>query len=306
MKISTSTSTVIRMYGLEDGMRILADAGFEAIDYSISQGSVDWDAKFFLNTADPSFAEYFRGIAKTVRDCGLEMYQCHAPFAPMYLSDPRLYTLLQQQIIRAIYAAGHMECPNIVVHPVLHAGFIQGRNRELARQTTLDHFAAMAPALQETGVTMCIENVYFGISRTEPRVPGFGSDAEDLCDVIDTLNDMYGPHFAACLDTGHAALIQRDPAEMTKMLGSRLRTLHINDNHALTDEHVIPTRGILDWKKIAQALGEIDYKGTFNFEIGSYYTDFSQDIYNRDTFRRACDLLYGIGRSLADVAEDKR
>ena len=306
MKISTSISPVIRMYGLEDSLQILADAGFEAIDYYMGQGVVDWDADFFQNAAEPAFAAHFKGIAKAVRDHGLEMYQCHASWAPVYVSDLRLYTHIQKHIIQAIYAAGYMECPNIVGHPVMHVGFTNGQNRELARQITLDHFAAMAPALQETGVTMCIENLYFSVARQEPRASVFGSDAEDLCDIIDTLNDMYGPHFAACLDTGHATLLRRDPAEMIKTLGNRLRVLHINDNHNRTDEHLIPTRGVLDWKKIAEALGEIDYTGTFNFEIASYFEDFPRDIYSRDTFQRACNLLYGIGRSLADIAEGKR
>lgn len=306
MKISTSTGAIIHLCGLKDAMQILADAGFDAVDHTISQNSVDWDTEFFRNTTAPAFAEYFKGIAKTTRGCGLEMYQCHAPYAPTYLSDMRMYTLLQKHIIRSIYAAGYMECPMIVAHPVLHAGFVNGQNRELARQTTLDHFATMIPALRDTGVTMCIENLFFDMSRNAPKAPAFCSDAEDLCDVIDTLNDMYGPHFAACLDTGHAALVQRDPGKMAKILGSRLQTLHINDNHGFSDEHLAPTRGMLDWKEIVQALGEINYPGTFNFEIDSYFTDFPKDIYGRTTLEHACRLLYEIGRSLADIAEGNR
>ena len=34
--------------------------------------------------------------------------------------------------------------------------------------------------------------------------------------------------------------------------------------------------------------------------------DLSKDIYSRDTLRHACNLLYSIGRSLADIAEGKR
>ena len=75
MKISTSTSSAIQLYGEEDALRILADAGFEAIDYSITQGAIDWDDAFFENTSSPAFAEYFRDIGKRVRSYGLEMYQ---------------------------------------------------------------------------------------------------------------------------------------------------------------------------------------------------------------------------------------
>lgn len=303
MKISTSVFGVIRTYGLEAGLKMLADAGFEAIDYSITQNAIDWEDDLFLDASSPAFAEHFKQIAKIVRDSGLEMYQCHAPYAYPMLSNPPFYRYLQKQIIRSIYAAGYMECPNIVAHPVLHKNFINGQNRELARQTTVEHFSAMAPALRETGVTMCIENLLFWTSDDKPPVRNACSEAEDLRYVIDTLNDMHGPLFAACVDTGHAAAVQQDPAEMLRIMGHRTRVLHIQDNHGLDDDHLIPSMGIIDWKSVAAALGEIGYKGTFNFEVTKHFTNLPRDIYSQETFQLACKLLYAIGRSLANIAE---
>ncbi len=49
MKISTSIHGVIRAYGMEEGLKMLADAGFEAVDYSMAQRGMrlqhglDWD-----------------------------------------------------------------------------------------------------------------------------------------------------------------------------------------------------------------------------------------------------------------------
>jgi len=303
MKISTSTFGVIKPYGVEEGLKMLANAGFEAIDYSITQNAVDWDEGFFQDASDPSFAEHFKRIGKTVKSFGLEMYQCHAPYAPVTISDPAFYAQLQKQTIRSIYAAGYMESPNIVAHPVLHIDFCDGKNKALAQQTSIDYFSALVPALKQTGVTMCIENLFFYDRKTSRWAPNYCSDAQELCDLIDTLNEMHGKHFAACLDTGHAWLLHNDPAEMIRILGSRTKVLHVQDNLGARDEHLIPTQGTINWKAFATALGTVNYQGTFNFEVSKPFSLLDKDTFSRTTFWNACNYLYSIGRSLSDIAE---
>lgn len=305
MKISTSTFGVIKPYGMEEGLKMLREAGFEAIDYSITQNAMDWEDGFFQDVSSPAFAEHFRRIGQTVRDCGLEMYQCHAPYAKVTISDPAFYAQLQQQTIRSVYAAAYMECPYIVAHPVLDVAFCHGQNKERARQTSLDYFSAIAPVLKETGVTMCIENLFFYIQETKEWAICYGSTGEELADIIDTLNEMHGPRFAACVDTGHAVVAKQDPAEMLKILGHRTKVLHIQDNLGVRDEHLIPTEGKIDWKRVATALGEIGYTGTFNFEVTNPFGALHNDTFSRETFRCACRYLYLVGRSLADIAEGK-
>ena len=306
MKISTSVFGVIKTYGLDDGLKMLANAGFEAIDYSMTQNSMNWDEPLFQDPFSPAFAEHFRGIAESVKNSGLEMYQCHAPYASVTISDPNFYAHLQKQIIRSIYAAKYMDCPNIVAHPVLHKDFCNGKNKELARQASLEHFSAMVPALRETGVTMCIENLLFWPSEDYPLMRNACSEGEELRYIIDTLNDMHGPLFAACVDTGHAIAVRQDPAEMLRTLGHRIRVLHLQDNYGVWDDHLIPSMGIVDWKSVATALGEIGYTGTLNFEVTKHFTNLPRDIYSQETFQHACNLLYAIGRSLADIAEGIR
>ena len=88
MKISTSTFGVIQPYGMEEGLKTLVEAGFEAIDYSITQNAMNWEEELFQDPFNPAFAAHFKAIAKTVRDSGLEMHQCHAPYASESISDP--------------------------------------------------------------------------------------------------------------------------------------------------------------------------------------------------------------------------
>lgn len=305
MRISTSIFGVIKPYGMEEGLKMLKEAGFEAIDYSITQNAMDWEEEPFIDPSSPAFAEHFKKIAKTVRDSGLEMHQCHAPYAKPTFSDPEFYARLQKQIIRSVYAAAYMECPYIVAHPVLDVAFCHGQNKELARQTSLDYFSAIAPVLQETGVTMCIENLFFYIRETKEWAICYGSTGEELRDLIDTLNEMHGSHFAACVDTGHAVVAGQDPAEIIRTLGSRIKVLHIQDNLGVKDEHLIPTEGKIDWKSVAEALHDVGYTGTFNFEVMKPFDALHADTFSRETFQCACKYLYLVGRSLADLAEGK-
>ncbi len=127
-----------------------------------------------------------------------------------------------------------------------------------------------------------------------------------MIDFIDTLNHMHGPHFAACLDTGHAMISGSGCTHMLKALGHRNRTLHIHDNNGLADMHQAPGRGKIHWRQFAEALGEVGYTGTFNFESDTFFAEYvNRDIYNKNVMKAAASMLYAIGRSLADIAEGK-
>jgi len=303
MKISTSTYGVTKSYGTEDGMRMLANAGFEAVDLCLHQHLYQWDEGFLLDPSLPEFGAYFKDLAKTIRSCGLEIRQCHPPYAA---DNFDIYPQLLQQDIRAIYAAGYMEIPFAVIHPVIHPDFSFGQQKERARQATLDYFSALLPALKDTGVVACIENLCLTDPVTGKEVPNYGTEAEDLCDVIDTLNDMHGPYYGACLDSGHALLTGHDPGKLAKALGKRIKVVHLHDNGGTEDDHLIPSQGIINWREFASDLGRSGYDGTLNFEVAKHFTHFPKDTYSREVFQQACSLLYAIGRSLADIAEEAR
>jgi sugar phosphate isomerase/epimerase len=46
--------------------------------------------------------------------------------------------------------------------------------------------------------------------------------------------------------------------------------LHIHDNDYKGDQHQLPYMGRIDWNKVTEALGEIDYDGDFTYEIGTF------------------------------------
>ena len=280
---------------------MLADAGFEAIDYPLYMPKVTpWDEGFFKNPFDAAFKTHFKDTAKVVANHGLALYQSHAPYLYPNRSDPKEYAILLEKVIRSIYASGYMDCPNIVAHPVLHPDFHNGQNREQAIRANLEFFGAMAPALKDTGVTMCIENLFWG-DPDQSKTSNACSDAGQLSCLIDTLNDLHGPHYAACLDTGHAAVSGNDPCRMVRELGQRVRVLHLQDNLGVMDDHLIPGAGVVRWDDFLQGLRESGYSGTFNFEV--YFNAYEKDTYNKAVHLEACRLLYAVGRSMTEIVE---
>ncbi len=299
MKISTATSGIFSMVSsMEEGMKIIADAGFEAIDFSIFTNS--WDSDLFMKFSDAEFADHFRRIGRLTKDCGLEMYQCHAPF-PLKVFDPAQDEAMLKSAIRSIYASAYMDCPNIVIHPGAHSDSIRNGTSE-GMCGNLEFYGAMADALRDTGVTVCIENLWYPDS--EPGKYLNVTTAVQLSELIDTLNDRHGNYYGVCFDTGHALMTGDNCASMVKTLGQRVKVLHVHDNTGTSDMHQALGRGNINWREFSEALGEIGYQGTFNFEADWFCADYRHsDTYSKDVLRSACNMLCTIGRSLASIAD---
>ena len=272
MKISTSAIKLFNHFGFETSLDILSQAGFEAIDIYI-----------------PQVSENSKHVRQLTEDHGLEIYQTHAAF-PLEVNDA----------IRSVYASADLGCSNLVFHPVLHPDFDNGQNAEKAQQANLEFFSALVPALRDTGVTACIENMFRG-ENGKPKIYNACSGADELCDLIDTLNQKHGQHFAACLDTGHATVVGQDPAAMLRKLGNRTRVLHIHDNDGILDQHWLPGIGIIDWDDVLKAIGEIGFTGAFNTEVSTVLAKCTQEgTYDVENAIKVCKDLYQHCRKMAD------
>ena len=84
------------------------------------------------------------------------------------------------------------------------------------------------------------------------------------------------------------------------MIGKeRLFATHINDNHKVSDEHVLPFFGDINWLAVMDALSDIGYEEDFSFEVGSK---------RLPDFMRAAHLryTYELGTALIDYSRRQR
>jgi len=102
--------------------------------------------------------------------------------------------------------------------------------------TALEHLGAFARPL---GVQVLVENLV-----SEPTTP------EHLVTILE-LGHL--DNVGVCLDLGHAHMTV-GIADAVSVLGKRIVTLHVHDNHGLKDEHLWPGDGSIDWVGAAKAI----------------------------------------------------
>lgn len=92
-------------------------------------------------------------------------------------------------------------------------------------------------------------------------------------DCIEFLNKLNSPKFGILLDTGHANINDEKFDEIIPKLKDLLFHIHIDDNNADFDAHLIPGEGNVDFKSLIKQLGNIEYKGFLSAELGTKYCD---------------------------------
>ena len=259
MLYSTETSTVVKRFGIKEGVRILAEAGYPRLDLTFSDytdeiRSGEWKA----------IAEEYREAAELY---GIKYNQGHAPFGGGALPDGRSRYVVEKAALmpETLRFASLAGAEMVIIHPLnfMEMGFIG--NEEYHFEKNMEFFSALTPIARELGLKIGIENLW----HTSPLSGNtYGVTCADPKEHIRYVTSLNAPDvFVACLDVGHSALVDRKPEAVIRQLGSEvLGALHIHDVDYKTDLHTLPFQGKLDYDEICRALGEIDYKGVFTFE----------------------------------------
>ena len=81
--------------------------------------------------------------------------------------------------------------------------------------------------------------------------------------MVDALNAKAGEEiFGFCVDTGKLDIARSDFYAYFYKMGARIKTLHVNDNFAMTDDRLIPLiGGHLHWSYICRAIKANSYAG---------------------------------------------
>lgn len=298
MDISFTMSTIEWRYGYEGAMERIRKAGFRALDYSLD-GMVRNDSPF-VGTAWREHAGQIRACADRA---GIRINQTHAPFSfssALWRDRESYEAVILPRILRAIEISGIFGADVCVIHPIHHDRYL-GHEEEIFLRN-MDFYRMLIPHAKEHGVRIGVENMYQVDPRRKCIVDDTCSRTEEFIRYLDTLDSEWA---VACLDLGHVGLIQRpDEAwDMIRALGhDRLRALHVHDNDYRGDQHQIPFLGLLNWKEITRALGEIDYCGDFTFEAGWSFFQNVDDEFLPISMR----YLYDVGSYLASCIEQSR
>lgn len=301
MQISVQTGGVIPFWGFEEGYRMIKEAGFDGIDWNIDNVWDRDDLKaqlennqlkhcIFEDSLEDIMA-YYQEELDVIHKYGLNLIQAHAPF-PAYIEGfPEFneYAIrVYRNCIRFCAKAG-------IKYLVIHGASLRLNDYTQTPQTIREMnrhlYESLIPELKETDVVVCLENLF---TRYKGNiVEGVCSNPEEAVSYLDELNEKAGKEcFAFCLDTGHLNLLGKNQGVFIRSLGSRIKALHIHDNWGDDDDHLAPYTGNIIWKDVVEALKDIRYTGSLNFET------FQQVSLNRvdpEAVPVLLKMIYGIG-----------
>ncbi len=276
--------------------RLIKEAGFDAVDFDLCT---------MENSNDAFNGEGYRELAiecrKQIEAEGLRVNQTHAPFHFSGWEDPDTYNnRIYPTFVRSIEISALLGAETVIVHPIHY--FDYHGNEKKSFDINMEFYQSLIPYCEKFGIKVCTENMW----QRDPRRKYISHDAcsskEEFVKYIDTLNSEY---ITACLDVGHVGLPQQDDeaSDFIYALGhDRLKALHIHDNDYISDAHMVPYMGKIDWVSIGKALGEIDYTGVFTYELNGKYIDTVDDEFLPVALKYVAD----IARHICDIADRNR
>ncbi len=269
MKLSTQTSNIFGSFGEVEGLKVLKDAGYDALDMSL-----------FAMSRDPAciyneeiYREHAENLRRAADDIGIEFNQSHTPFNFNWKNPNEYEDVYMPMQIRALEISAILGAEHAVVHPWHYSQFM-GHEDEIFEKN-MDQYKRLLPYAKEYGIKIAIENMWQVEPKRKCIYPSACGTASELARYIDTLDDDV---FVACLDLGHCGLVGEEPQDAIRILGhDRLKSLHIHDNDYRNDTHTLMGMSLMNWTEIAKALADIDYAGDFTLEADAFLRNFEKD-----------------------------
>lgn len=289
MILSTENSFLRPYVGERGSIEILAQAGFDAIDYGFSpaleHGQLPWSTT--------QYAQYAKEVLHIAHDNGVYFNQAHGPF----MFDSSIFPDYKREVFplcqRCFEICALLEIPHVIIHPVHHIPYMG--NEDLLWTMNMAFYQQLLPEAKQFGVKIALENMY----QYDPRRGVLTADVfaipERYSAFFDAMNDE---SLTCCVDIGHCSIVGVDPNHMLRTMNRRVGALHVNDNLFRTDDHIIPGHGLMDWNVITKTLADIHYSGDFTYEVINIYRN-----YDPEFFPVSAKYLHDVGRYLITKIE---
>lgn len=238
------TSVSVYAYGFSaELMESYSKSGINYIeltagDYSIYDG--------YTQKADEIF--------NTAKQNGVTIRSIHLPFSPFKEIDPAhlekgvrdKFLEIQKPIL---YAAAKSGIEIAVIHPSGEPYREENRPTHLAN--SIECLSELQLLAKENGIKLAVENL--------PRTC-IGRDSFDMLKIFEAIPEAF-----ACFDANHS--LKENNVDLIHALGERIITLHISDYDFIDERHLFPGEGKNCWQNIMKALEEVNYNGTWNYEV---------------------------------------
>ncbi len=259
MKLSIHTDRLERRFGAIAAVKMIAKAGFEAIDYSMyySDSAVFGSGRRILASE----------LKRAAEALGLAFNQAHAPFSDFrYGAENEGHNrMVYTSICDSVEIASSLGAKTLVVHPAVICPRL---SRDARFEMNMELFSRLTSFADNYGIGISIENLY-PREREKKELPlgRVCADTEELIRYADALSDK---GVTVCFDAGHAGLVGESAAGMVKALGERVKYLHLHDNDFKTDSHTLPYLANTNYSSLCKALGGAGYSGDVTLESDGF------------------------------------
>jgi sugar phosphate isomerase/epimerase len=280
-----------RRFGDFEAARLIAEAGFDCVDYSCYY----WKEQ--AHALGDGYRSYARELRSHLDGLGLVCNQSHAPFVMRYGQSFDLSCPDFRDVTRAMEVASILGAEQIVVHSIAMPPELT-EDTEATHDYALSYYRALLPFAEEFGIRIAVENLFV---RHKERFIYSGrlNTPETLSRVV---RELDSPFAVACLDIGHAAMVGYEPEDFIRgMDKGLLAAIHVQDGDYIEDRHTLPHLGMYHWEEIMRALRETGYGGDLTFEIYKYYQNIPDN-----ALPHALKMAEVVGRGLIGAFEGSR
>lgn len=296
MKLTMNASPQNGKHSYIDYLDIVQKAGFDSIDYMLNDLVFDDSEMTLADTA-----AYCESVRSETEKRGLTIEQTHAPFQfKNWDNKEHFENIIFPRTIRSLEMSARLGAKVSVIHP-LHYKIYKGNEEELF-ELNMAYYRSLIPYCKEYGVKVGIENMWQRDKIRKYIIQDTCNTAAELVRYVDTLDSEY---MVANLDLGHVVLPEQGDTvgSFIRTLGhDRLKALHVHDNDYISDAHLLPYLGRLDWTDITQALADINYEGDLTYEVTANLLNTTDDGFTPI----AAKFMADVGRHLISEIERKK
>ncbi len=295
MEISTSTNITAFAPGGEKNpmafaIQMCASYGYRKMDLNFCEAM---NPASILRT--DNWKSYIDELGELGAKLGVEYTQCHLPYYDIFgEKDAEKAEMMEKLISRCIEASGMLKIRWAVTHP--GTVYDAGHNVGECLKRNLEYYSPHVEEAVKAGVGIALENDFEYRSKPYQRI--YCASVEELCELADSFRS---PNVGICYDFGHANLTGGFHRQNLNRIGSRLKAIHVNDNHGMADEHLLPFFGNIDWMEAMAGLADIGYTGELTYEI----QEFGRNVPN-DLKEQVVSLSVTVGQYLIGMYEQAR
>ena len=240
----------------EERFRMVKQAGFDGVLLWWGDDDTDQD-----HEDQPELA----------RKAGLAIENIHVPFfgANVLWEDSPSGEFVLNHYLQCIDDCVDHEIPTMVLHAIF------GGNMPPVNDIGIKRFWEIANKAEAKGINVAVENL-----------------RETNLHAAYVLEKIDAPRLGFCYDSGHwnACKDKSDEFDLFARFGHRLMALHLNDNHGVADDHLLPFNGTVDWPATMQKIAQTGYQGPTALEFNILMEGLTAEEFLAQAYARAKKL----------------